>query len=500
MLFAFLIPATVARAAVIRVPADQPTIQAGIDVALPGDTVLVANGTYTGPGNREIGLLGKAITVRSEHGPELCIIDCQGAGRGFICWGDPAGASIEGFTVRNGVGNGGALYCRNSSLTITDSIITGNHGAWGGGLYLQDFHGTVSGNVIQGNTAGSGGGIHCRFDLEGAAITGNLIQNNTANGTGGGIAFYSSDPAAVSGNLLIGNAAANGGGMMFQDTYGFTQGVADNVIAGNSASIRGGGLYFDWAHVPLEGNTITGNTASQGGGIAFYMDYSATISHTILWGNEAEYGSEVWMHADGAGLYSVMVDFVCGDLEGGDAAVYREDCDDFCEFNSFYSIDADPQFCDPQHGDYSIAATSPCAPAQQPDCGLIGALPVGCGTVSAQLSFVPAIGTLPFPCNFTVVLRNVYEGQARRLAGRLDFDAAGGQHWSNWKSGYVNLGPGSAFTTSWTTTVPALQAHLGQNVVTLAAVDATPSPYNQPPYPPAGDTDAATCTVVGLAP
>jgi hypothetical protein len=174
-------------------------------------------------------------------------------------------------------------------------------------------------------------------------------------------------------------------------------------------------------------------------------------------------------------------------------------CDE-CEFAFSDSIDADPLFCDPAHGDFAIAVTSPCAPEQQPMCGLIGALPVGCGTVWAQLTCVPAIGTLPFPCNFTVVLRNAYEGQARRLAGRLDFDAAGGQHWSNWKSGYVNVSAGSTFTTSWSTTVPALQAVLGTNVVTLEAEDVTPSPYNQPPYPPAGDADTDTCTVVGLHP
>jgi len=28
----------------------------------------------------------------------------------------------------------------------------------------------------------------------------------------------------------------------------------------------------------------------------------------------------------------------------------------------------------------------------------------------------------------------------------------------------------------------------------------TPPPYNQPPYPPAGDTDTASCTVTGIAP
>jgi hypothetical protein len=76
-LIAGLLVAVAARAsagAVINVPASQPTIQAGIDAAANGDTVVVAPGTYA----ERIDLTGKAIEVRNSAGPATTTIDGGG--------------------------------------------------------------------------------------------------------------------------------------------------------------------------------------------------------------------------------------------------------------------------------------------------------------------------------------------------------------------------------------------------------------------------------------
>jgi hypothetical protein len=70
---------SVLQAITINVPADYETIQLAIYFSLYGDTVLVADGTYTGDGNRDIDLTGKSIVVMSENGPNSTTIDCQGS-------------------------------------------------------------------------------------------------------------------------------------------------------------------------------------------------------------------------------------------------------------------------------------------------------------------------------------------------------------------------------------------------------------------------------------
>ncbi|MBI5267058.1 MAG: hypothetical protein HY851_07485, partial [candidate division Zixibacteria bacterium] len=102
--------ALTAGAATIHVPADQPTIQAGIDAAVSGDTVLVADGTYKGVGNRNITFNGKAIVVRSENGSAATIVDVDSTkNRGFIfSGGEDTMSVLDGFTITRAIADTGA--------------------------------------------------------------------------------------------------------------------------------------------------------------------------------------------------------------------------------------------------------------------------------------------------------------------------------------------------------------------------------------------------------
>lgn len=105
LLLPILPPAWVS-AATLRVPGSHATIQAEIDAAAAGDTVLVGPGTYSGEGNRDLTFRGKDLVLRSEAGRGVTIIQVNGfpeTHRGFFFQdGETPAAVVEGFTVVGG--------------------------------------------------------------------------------------------------------------------------------------------------------------------------------------------------------------------------------------------------------------------------------------------------------------------------------------------------------------------------------------------------------------
>ncbi len=173
-------------AAVLRVPSQYSTIQAGINAAVYNDTVLIADGTYTGAGNRDIDFHGRAIVVMSECGPLDCIIDCDSSGRGFYFHSqEDTNSVVDGFSIINGYAiNGAGVYCNSSSPTIVRCIISNCQcasGGCGGGIRAQSGHPRIINCTIYANDAplGYGGGISS--NASDIVISSCIIYNNTAD-------------------------------------------------------------------------------------------------------------------------------------------------------------------------------------------------------------------------------------------------------------------------------------------------------------------------------
>jgi len=148
-------------AEVLRVPSEYPTIQAGIDASGDGDTVLVADGIYTGDGNRDLDFQGRRIELRSENGPEATIIDSEGSWfdyhRAFYFHsGEGRSSVVRGIGVRGGVFAefpGGGIRCEGSSPTVIECIFEDNIGDLGAGIYCEGGAPLIVGNLFLDNLA-----------------------------------------------------------------------------------------------------------------------------------------------------------------------------------------------------------------------------------------------------------------------------------------------------------------------------------------------------------
>ncbi len=307
------------------VPQSYSTIQAALDAAQPGDVVLVADGVYSGPGNRDLNFMGKGVTLRSQNGPENCIIsgaDAQAHGVIVFNHNETDATVVDGFTITGGNQfNGGGIHILSGSPIIQNCIITGNScDCWGAGVYSQS-SGTplVRNCVISGNqSAAEGGGV---FTISSTTRFENcIIAGNTAN-LGGGVCVFGGFSEFVNCRITDNIATGSGGG-----GYVYEGTLTNCTVAGNSAVWEAAGLYA-WGNV-------------------------STITNSIVWGNT---GAEQIL-GQPAVSYSI--------IEGGMGGVGN--------------LSADPAFVDALGGDYRLASGSPAI-----DAGNNAAVPAGVVTDAA---------------------------------------------------------------------------------------------------------------------
>lgn len=219
-------------------------IQDAINSANHGDVIEVTAGTYT----ENIIFKGKQITVKSSAGAATTIID--GGGRAPVVTfnsGEQRETTLEGFTIRNGVGQ----------------KLNGLDYGFGGGILCRGSSPIIKGNIIEQNQAdpssfglfGLGGGI-CIYEGSYPEITGNTIRNNRAESGAGIYIFTTNDPEETSSVQVL---------------------IQNNIIASNNAQLGGALFICGNSHPRIFSTVISGNTQIAGDEIYICSDSSAEI-------------------------------------------------------------------------------------------------------------------------------------------------------------------------------------------------------------------------------
>jgi nitrous oxidase accessory protein len=187
------------------------TISAAVKAANPGDTLLVAPGTYVE--NVEV---AKPLTVKSTNGAQATVIKASDTSKDAILLGS-SDISIQGLTITGG--NTGVSFGQTSNCILTKCVVNGNVF----GVYLA---GATSNLVSDNNLNGNGFGIY----LDGSS--GNKLSNNSASNEKGG-----GGKASLSDGIYMFNSNANSVtrcDLSNNDNFGFSLYQSKNNVFSNN--------------------------------------------------------------------------------------------------------------------------------------------------------------------------------------------------------------------------------------------------------------------------
>lgn len=411
--------ATPVPGAVLRVPSEHPTINAALDAAAPGDSVLVAPGVYDEYETRllsdgiwysSIAFLRSGVAIVSEAGPSSTVLrmDSTVAAPCILrAFGESGDILVSGFTITGAVGSvsgvqfgyGGRLTLRDCEfrelgsaaapgngigsvrvdLTVLGCRFEQIHSNWGGGAIAQ-----TSGTLLVEDSSFldcRSGAIQVVYDSGFPHATGLTIRrsffadNVKTNGAGGAVIAGGYSNVLIEDCCFERNRANGGGGAVAGGGPSSPQvTVRRCVFLDNVTGAAGGAIATSAMSAIIEDNTVIGSITE----------------HPQVFGASA-------IALTFSGTRVLRRNVVVGSI--GDEAVYAlpdnltEGCNVFWNNASGNTqgftpsptdLEADPLFCDPGGADFRVSAGSPCLPGNgHPSCTEpIGALDEGCGTIA----------------------------------------------------------------------------------------------------------------------
>jgi hypothetical protein len=271
------------------------TLQAAINAAQNGDTVLIPAGTYT-----ESLTIDKSITLTGVTSATT-IIRAAGNQR-VITVTSGHDLRVEHLAIvggRAGSAEGGGIRIENGRLQLIDVIVADNQAGYGGGIF-QGSTGrvdTINSRIERNQSGNHGGGLYVNGDI---ALTDTLVLSNTATWDGGGLTVWTGN-TRLTGGLFSGNQAGrNGGGLNLNNSLA----LSGTAFISNTAKQDGGGV-LQWNSNQLV--TVTQarferNLAHHnGGGLNLAQGATATLVSTVFLSNTAD--SYTNTNTAGGGLY-----------------------------------------------------------------------------------------------------------------------------------------------------------------------------------------------------
>jgi hypothetical protein len=321
------------------------SVQHAVDVAKPGDEILVATGAFTGVNARprndvlatglvtQLVYISKTVTMRGGYSTDFSawdpianptILDAQGQGRVIYITGNIS-PTLEGLHITNGDGTnlkggvvldgnaGGGLYAISATLFLRHDHVSNNtvvgSQSGGGGVYVAYGVAMVSDSAIVSNTSEAGGGL--AFVISDALLRNNQIISNTAQLEAGGLGFGSGSHVTIIDTMIMSNTAQAGGGVYA--TYGATADLNSSIVQGNravggSSSDGGGGIWVGAiSSIAMTNSVVRDNQAAKASpGIVIRIS-DARLWHTTIAGNVGGSGSGLELSSGTAALTNTIL-------------------------------------------------------------------------------------------------------------------------------------------------------------------------------------------------